>query len=307
MKVEKANKVVKTVIDKAAEIKSPLPRTTLAGKPDTVEISGQKKQRGFVQTLKETFSPFISNLNKATVKELEAMPMENFWGKAQEIICDSYGIPESLRAPIRIDNLPKGTSMMYALDQNIVYVSPQIIKPRTRNKLFSFLKHEYTHQKQNLNLLRAEGIGEQTVEELTSRQLKQSMMNFQNTFRNMPEEEFEKLKPHLGENYETIKNYRAAVRQGEEAEQIALNEIKEHDYVVLKQQFENFRQLVIREMGIISKDSPEAEHSKEIFNSIFSVQDIASLKTALSKPHEQEAYLATGISYIEYFIKKLGF
>lgn len=258
MKTEKVNRVINKIVNQTTGTLSQ--RANLTLQPDTVEISKQKKP-GFIKRVKRTFGPYITHLNKATVKELETIPTEKFWGKAQEVICDSYGIPQSLRAPIYIENLTDRANMIYMFDQNIVYVSPQIIQTSSRNKLFSLLKHEFTHQKQNLDMLRTEGLGEQVVEALTTRQIEHSMTVFKNTFRDMPEDEFEKLKPKLGENYEAIKRYRIAVSQGEESEQQVLDEIKANDYQVLKQQFENFRQLVIREMGVIAKDSNEAVNS----------------------------------------------
>lgn len=305
MKAEKVNQIINKIANQTTG--TPVPRANLTTKPDVLDIPKHEKPT-FTQVLKGLICPHISHLDKKVVRELQKMPMESFWSRSQEIICDSYGIPQNLRAPIIVSEIDKKIAMCYTWDQNIVYVHPKIAQKKDRNTLFSCLKHEYLHQKQNLDVLRTEGTGEKAVQEFTTRQLELSLTNFRNTFRNMPQEELEKLRPELGPHYETIVKYRTAVTAGEEAEQKVIDEIAQNDYAVIYEQLNNFRLRVIEEMGVIPANSEQAKVSEEYLSGVLNTQDnLTGLKTITTKRHENEAYIATYVSYLEYFIHKLGF
>lgn len=304
MKTEKINQVINKIVSKAQE--SPVPRTNLATKPDIVDIPKRKKPT-YAQIMKRLICPHITHLDKKTVRELERMPMEDFWCKSQEIICNSYGIPADLRAPLQINELPKNVAMMYTWDANIIYVSPQIAK-KGKNKLFGILKHEYLHQKQNFDVLRTENLGELAIEKYAKGQTELGINNFKAVYRNMSEADIEKLKPQLGEHFEIIMRYKKAVAQGEEAEQAVLDEIFQKDYAVFHKQLSDFRQRVIDEMGIIPANSEEGKIAEEYLKGVFSTQDnLTGIKTIMATRHEIEANIATIISYWEYLIRKIGF
>lgn len=302
MKTEKVNQVINKIVSRTQE--APTPRVNLTTKPDVVDIPKQEKPT-FAQKVNSLIRPYITHLDKKAVRELERMPMENFWVKAQEIICNSYGLPANLRAPLQIAELDKGVGMAYSNSRNIVYISPKTAK-KGRNTVFSYLKHEYLHQKQNFNILRTENLGEKAVQEYTKLEVEAGLNNFKMIYRNMPEEEIEKLKPQLGEHFEIIMRYRKAVAQGEEAEKAVLDEIAQKDYSSIHKQLDDFRLRVIQEMGTIPANSKEAKISEEYLNGILGTRDNLTGIKAITKRHEVEAYVATSISYWEYFIRKIG-
>lgn len=300
----KTGKVINKIITRTQEVRSP--RVNLTTKPDVVDITKREKPT-FSQVIKSLICPHITHLDKKTVRELERMPMENFWTISQEIICDSYGIPTNLRAPLQIQELPKKLAMAYGFDTNIVYVSAQTAK-KEKNTLFSCLKHEYLHQKQNLDILRTENLGETAVQQYAKLQVNNGMNNFKAAYRNMPAEEIEKLKPQLGEYFETVMRYKKAIVQGEDAERTVLEEIAKNDYSLIHKQLDDFRLRVVDEMGIIPANSEEAKISEEYLKGVLGTQDnLTGAKTIMTKRHEIEAYIATSISYWEYLIRKIGF
>jgi len=302
MKTEKVNQAINKIVSRTQE--TPTPRVNLTSKPDVVDIPKREKPT-FAQKVKILIRPYITHLDQKTVRQLERMPMENFWAKSQEIICDSYGIPANLRAPIQVQELPKGAGMAYSNTRNIVYVSPKTVN-KGKNTVFSYLKHEYLHQKQNFDILRTENLGEKAVQEYTKLEVEAGLNNIKMIYRNMPEEEIEKLKPQLGEHFEIIMRYRKAVAQGEKAEQAVLDEIAQKDSSIIHKQLDDFRLRVVDEMGTIPADSKEAKISEEYLNGILDSQGNLTGLKAVTKRHETEAYIATSVSYWEYFIRKIG-
>lgn len=125
------------------------------------------------------------------------------------------------------------------------------------------------------------------------------------TFWEMPVEKLEELKPQLGENFDLVKRYQAAVVQGQDTENAFLKEAADKDYKIFFEEFKNFRAKVVDEMGIIPANSKDAEKSKELFDSILGANQnaLTSAKTII-RPHEIDAYMATGFSYWEFMLAR---
>ena len=302
----KLDKIGRKLLNKIDDLPQPgVQRVKLTTKPDTVELPKKTKEKpNITQFLRKLFTEKLSGLKKGTIKELEALPLESFLLKAQEIGEQSYGIPATLRAPIVVDDLDKSIGMFYSHPQNAIYVNQKHIG-KSRTKLFSYIKHELTHQRQNFDGLRTEGLGEEIVEFYAHANTKMSHEQFKLIYREMPIEKIEELKPQLGENIDIIYGYKKAVAQGPEAEQKFFESIYERDYKYYLEEMENFRQKVIAEMGTLKADSEKGEFAKDCFEVLKTSNDPTAFKTALN-PNEIEAYLATAISHYEYLFAKLG-
>ncbi len=281
------------------------PRIRLSTKPDTVELPNKPKEKqSIIKFLRTLITEKLSGLKKGTIKELEYLPVESFLLKAQEIGERSFGIPASLRAQIVVDDFDKGIAMFYSHPQNAIYVNKKHIG-NSRTKLFSYIKHELTHQRQNLDGLRTEGLGEEIVKFHADALTKINHENFKLIYRDMPFEKIEELRPQLGEQINVIYAYKNALAQGPKAEKEFFNSIYELDYNVYLKQMEAFRQRVIDEMGTLKADSERGDFAKDCFEALKSNNNPTGIKTTI-KPHEGEAYLATVVSYYEYLFAKLG-
>ena len=281
------------------------PRAKLTTKPDTVELPNKPKEKqSIVKLLRTLVTEKLSGLKKGTIKELEALPIEGFLLKAQEIGEQSLGIPSSLRAQIVVDDFDKGIGMFYSHPQNAIYVNQKHIG-KSRTKLFSYIKHELTHQRQNFDGLRTEGLGEEIVKFHADALTKINHENFKLIYRDMPFEKIEELRPQLGEQINVIYAYKNALAQGPKAEKEFFDSIYEFDYNVYLKQMEAFRQRVIAEMGTLKADSERGDFAKDCFEALKFNNNPTGIKTSI-KPYEVEAYLATVVSYYEYLFAKLG-
>lgn len=301
MKTDKIiQKTTQSVINQVQS--TPVQRVKLEQKPDIVDIP--KKKQTFWEMLKAEFGVYRSNLNKATVKELKALPFNEFLNKAYEISSDSTGIPKNLRAPVVFSEMDSKIAMAYGVDTNIIVINKNL-KTKNRKVLFSCFKHEHRHQLQNFNIMRTEGLGEEYIKILAQKKTDLGLKTFVSAFREMPVEKLEELKPQLGENFDLVKRYQAAVAQGQDAENAFLKEAADKDYKIFFEEFKNFRAKVVDEMGIIPANSKDAEKSKELFDSILGADQnaLTSAKTII-RPHEIDAYRATGFSYWEFMLAR---
>ena len=303
----KLEKIGKKVLNKIVDLpQSGTQRVKLITKPDTVELSKKQKEKNNITLfLRKLFTEKLSGLKKHTTKELEALPIENFLLKSQEIGEQSYNIPSSLRAPIVIDDFDNRIGMFYSSPQNAIYVNKKHIG-KSRTKLFSYIKHELTHQKQNLDGLRTEGLGEELVKFHAHSMTKINHEQFKLIYRDMPLEKIEELRPQLGEQINVVYAYKNALAHGPEAEKDFFKSIYELDYNVYLKQMETFRQKVIAEMGTLKADSERGHFAKNCFEALKASSDNPTGFNTAIKIHENDAYLATLISHYEYLFAKLG-
>ncbi len=306
MKTDKINQVINKVVKEVGKSTPPQPRAKLEIEPDIIDIPKKEKPTLF-QEIKAFVTPHISGLTKGKVRELESMPIEDFWVRSQEFISESYGIPPHLRAPMFVQDLEKGLYAAYGFDANIIQVSPKLTK-KSRGVIYGALKHEHWHQKQNFDVLRTENLGEEAVKRYAQAKAEFGVNTFKNAYREMSEEELEKLRPQLGENYDLVVRYREAVKQGEEAEKAFLDAGREADYQAIFKELDNFRQQVIKEFGVIPAGSEEAKVSEKYLSGVFGTQNTkASLSTAFGTRHEIEANIAEAVAQVEYYLAKFGF
>ena len=214
--------------------------------------------------MKEMITSKMINLNKNTVQELEEADLPEFIDKSQKIISEGIGIPRGFYAQINVDKLDNNTAMYYDQASNTISINWDILD-NSKSTLFLYLRHEIEHQKQMYDIFRTEGLGEEVVKY------------------------FVKL-----QTDEVIKNDNTITPQ-------KIREIN----LDFTNRYEKHRQKVIEKMGLIPKDSKQAKIAKENWkSSIKYSDDNAGYKAAVLAQHEQDAYAAGFVGYIEYIVAK---
>ena len=296
------NKIIRGV--SSSRVIPTMRKYSLVTKPDLLDISKKEKRSKFVK-IKNFLKENLTYLDKETVKNLEKSSFDEFLSQAQKLIIKSYNIPESLAAPMQVlPEINKKAGMMYDFANNLIYVNPKILK-KGRSVIFSIMKHEYKHQKQNYNILRTEHLGEHAVNEYAWIKAEFGADAFIQQYSGITNEELETVKPQLGSVYDWILNLKKAVAEGPEAVNEFRTKIIENDLPVFSEAINALREKVIQELGMISEESKEARYSYEYFKSFMqSYKNPFGFKT-FTNLTEVEAYNAQNISFFEYIWHKL--
>ena len=162
-------------------------------------------------------------LSKTTVEELEKLDFVDFLVTSQKVISERVGIPKRFYAIIFPDKMPKRTLMSYDFLANRIAVNIDSLDKCSNSSLFNYLRHEIEHQRQLLDLLRTEGLGNDTV----------------------------KLFAKLQTN--------AKITTGET---LNSQEIQEINLKYLKK-YEQFKQRIVEQMGVIPANSKQARFSRK--------------------------------------------
>ena len=255
---------------------------------------------------KEISKNFITNLTPEQVRKLETCPIDDFYVQAQKIITSGYKIPEELIAPMQLNPyLSKKVAAAYDFTQNVVYINPRTVEKYSRKNLFSFIAHEYLHQKQNLQVLQTEGIGENAIKIYTEIVNKANVDSFIKQFGNIPKEELIKLKPQLGSSYVWAEELQEAIQKGPDAVKAFEKKLLDNDYTIILDDLTNFRKKIIDNLGLIPQISDEAKLSQEYLDGFVSLyKNPTNLKANAKSINEQEAYWATLVTRLEYLAQK---
>lgn len=123
---------------------------------DVVEISTKTKLTSGIKKL-------LLGLDKKTIKQLEKLPIEDFFVKSQTIVMKALDIPEEIAPWQKIEDLknPK-FGMKYLPSFNAIIINETALK-KNKALLFSLIRHEMEHFRQNTLIFRIEKLGEQAV------------------------------------------------------------------------------------------------------------------------------------------------
>ena len=305
--IDGSNKIVSSV--NRVGTKPATFRRAFVSRPDIVEIS-QKRKLSVYQKIKNFIKNFIkdnfTNLNKQIVTSLENCSLEEFMLQAQKLIIKSYNIPDSLATEIKpLQNINKKIGIMYDFFENTIYVNPKTLE-WPRYQLFGFIKHEYTHLKQNYQILRTEELGDKAIEEYARIRTNLTVNAFVNQFSQMTDKEILEMSQAKGVMIPWITELKAAVRKGPKAVEEVKEMIFNNDYPINLNRIKDLRQRVIKEFGIIPKATKEAKISKLYFDGFISLyKNPTDIKANWKALNEQEAYRAQGFANWEYLFHKI--
>ena len=110
-------------------------------------------QKSVRKVAKETPYYISAELTPAIVKELDALPQEEFWAKSVELLSKKYGLPS---APTIANGTMYlgGAKAAYMPRYHQVWINPSIFSEAPRYTQFGYLSHELCHARQTADILR---------------------------------------------------------------------------------------------------------------------------------------------------------
>ena len=248
-------------------------------------------------------------LDKKTVRELDKLPVKEFFNRSYDIICTAKGIQE-LRPKITLvpENSMGLAGMAYVPSTHDMILYPQMLKKAEKNRAFTFslIRHEVEHVCQNFNILMTEGLGEEATKTYAERNTRLLLNHSINTFKNMPEEQISSLKAQgaLSDNHYSIAcKIKSAASQGDDKLAEYTQELFDKDLPIQHQAMKDFRDKVVEKLGSIKADSKEAQEAQKNFKSFCNVTYDAN-NLDLQSHHEKEAYAVQMVAYGEYGLRR---
>lgn len=205
---------------------------------------------------------------KTTQEELNALFKFNndeFFTKTYEFFIEKLAIPIKLKPKVVDVPMHESIGMTYDFLNNVIARNTNLAQ-NDKNVVFGLVRHELQHFIQNINILRTEGIGEQAVDFYSNLAAKQRVGAVDFEVKNLTKEQLK-----ASYNDETIKYYQGLKNLLKNNPQAYDTELKNlggiFKYSALEQN-QNFRNLVVQEMGLIKGDTKSAKRSEKMFAEI---------------------------------------
>lgn len=283
-------------------------RVKLTSSEDLIDFSAKETKSTKLSRIKTKFKKMLVGLDKATITHLEKLPINEFLAESQKIIAKGMGLSQDFLPSLNITPIAnKKMAMAFDWSNNTLFVSNQILS-KSKITLFSAMRHEMEHFRQNLQIIRTEELGEKAIETYSKMLTTAQVDNFVNTFRKMPESEILKLKEagNLSEaGLQAVKKVQIADAQGDEAIYKVAEELVNQDYPLINESWQNIRNKSIELQGPIKANTKEASDAKEYFDGFLKTNGMAGGMKYYSSKHEVEADGAQSFAMYEYLFRKL--
>ena len=205
---------------------------------------------------------------KTTPEELSALfkfEGDEFFEKAYDFLIKKLGIPEKLRPSVINQSAHESVGMSYDWLNNCIAKNPNGFM-KEKAQIFGGLRHELQHFLQNMNVLRTEKLGDEAIDFYAKTVAKQRCAGAEYEVKNLT---IEQLKANYDEQtieyYRYLKDLLKNNPEAYEAEFVNLNNIIENAQLAY---FQNFRNLVIQEMGLIKEGTQPARRSEKMFKTL---------------------------------------
>ena len=277
--------------------------TILKGHNNTVQ-STSSKSTGKIRQLIAYIKSKLIKINKAEIKRISKLPAEQFLIEAQKLIARTKGYESEFTAPFVLQEFDnKKIAMIYNAATNTIYVNTaNKLKPSAM--LYAQMCHEYEHFHQNLQILRTAGLSEKAINNYSKIAAKDGIENFQAVYKNVKSQDLPALKEQLGQNYHYVESYVQAKEKGAEALRQWISQTTENDEAIIKQQWHQIRDNVIKKYGQIPENSKEAKKANEYYKGFMTEGSFTGIKKN-STINELEAYFCTILNFYNYLFKKI--
>lgn len=205
--------------------------------------------------------------NPEEINALFKFEGDEFFEKTYEFLIKKLGIPEKLKPAIIERSASETVGMTYDWINNCIAKNPNgFIKEKVQ--IFGGLRHELQHFLQNMNVLRTEKVGDEVVNFYAKYAGKQRSAYADFEVKNLT---LEQLKTNYDEQtleyYKYLKDLLKNNPDAYESELINLRNIIEGAQLT---HFQNFRNLVIQEMGLIKEGTQPARRAQKMLKEIMS-------------------------------------
>lgn len=234
----------------------------------TKVIPNTKVFKNLTQLDKNCFTSYLYSMqfrlktNAEEIKNLFKLDGDEFFESTYLLLANKLGLPKEILPPVYFQAEDNIAPLSYLPNQNVILRNPDF-KNISKAELFGHIRHELQHFVQNLYILRHETLGETAVEIYT----KNKVDDLKNGYKyflenNIPVEVY---KSYLDDNDEktieqSIQLYTALLNKETDIETAFKDAPK-----LIKEDFEEYRNLVIEKLGMIKKDSLEAKKAEKFF------------------------------------------
>jgi len=276
---------------------------------DVVELSVKKEKSGKIQKLKARFREYKIGLNKSTIHNLEKLPVNDFLLESRILILKSMGIPKELWPSLTIlSHENKKSLMMFDFAKNEIFCNTNsTVLNKNRREIFSCIRHELEHFKQNLSIIRTEKLGERAVNNYAKLYTKAQVDNFVKVFKDMSENQIAKLyeEGQISEaSMQAVKKLQTANKQGDKTVKNYAKELYHQDLPIIMESWKNIRAKAIELMGTVKENSEEGTKAKQYFKEFLRNKSGKINANYYKSSTEREASLAQMLAHIEYLGKK---
>lgn len=222
------------------------------------------------------------NTTAEEIKQLFELDGDEFFNASFEFLFKKLGVPEVLKPEIGEVSLPETAGMAYDPAQNKILKNvnaPKVNKATT----YSFIRHELQHFLQNLAVLRHKDIGEKAANIYAEMLAQAELQVYDNYSKNQTLEEIQLIgfSEEVMNNFITLKNL--IENNDEEAYTNKLKEIYTELVRECTIQHNNFRNLVIKEMGYLKENTREENRAKKFFNEFLKVNNQVGLPSYMKE------------------------
>lgn len=215
---------------------------------------------------------FARNLSLKTtndeIKKLFELNGDEFLHGAYDFLLKKMGVPESLRPQIVSVPQNENIGMAYNFITNQLILNPNN-KKNSNLEIYGFLRHEFQHLLQNIDIFRNLEIKDDVIDLYTKKAIEMNILNIKHIVKNLSIEQLNELGCDEGalNFYKELKEIYQ--NGGEEKLTQTLNELAEESIPDFKNKFSAFSDLVIKEMGPLKQGSREASRSVKFFKEYF--------------------------------------
>lgn len=252
----------------------------------------------------------ISKQYRSGVTPDEFAELNKFSGKdfiinAYELLTKKFGYPEEIRPALINMEMPPDLGMAYSPLSNIIVVNKNIPDAVMNNKmsLFSLMRHELMHYNQNMQILSHEELGEKAVDFCTAKYVDTLRTNLINLItQKTPQEVVTSGVLATPQDQYLYMNGYNLYKSGNMR---AFNDMVLSAGTPYRTELEGFRAKVIKNLGVIKKDSNLTENIQKYLDEFLNVGYYNSdgkidFSKYFSTFVEQEAIIAQGQAEFEY-------
>jgi hypothetical protein len=247
-------------------------------------------------------------LTKSVIKEMEKLPKNEFLIEAQKHIATHMKIPHDTLPPVFLGGLPN-EKMLMAFDwsQNAIFVNPTALNQQPPSQVYALLRHEMEHFRQNTDIIRTEGLGDEAIQFYASRFAKAQFAAFLKQYEHLTLEKIKILEKEgtLSEiSLNAIKDLHTAKQKGSTEVALVKSRIEKGDTEVYLSAWKTIQEKAMQTFGSIPKNSVEGKKAQAYYKGFLANDGKVSGVAYWTSRHELEASDAQGLGYLGYLWKK---
>ena len=240
---------------------------------------------------------FDMTLTPKELDELFKYEGDEFFLKSYEFLCGKLGLTEATRPGLMLAELHPDYAMLYAPASHTIYKN-SLSPSNSPKETLLFLRHEFQHCMQNLSIFRHEELGEEAVKVYTELITKDMVADISQRAQSFSLDQIRAMGfPEEGMRIYEVLTKLFSMNRMAEYEQ-CLQHIATDLNSINSANIEQLRQSVVKEFGIIKKDSKAGSRAEKFFKEFLDAAGYKHVDGAihfgkyLLRAIENEAFIA---------------